>query len=158
MSKGLSRKKKTRGGHRVSAQRTIRLIYEAIESTDAVESVYSKLEQYKIALQEKLDVVKKLDVRILDLVDEDELEEEIGLADEFKEKVCKAIFDSTKTLETKRTLRAAVTVLLATTLIALTRLAQMTLPEGQQMIHGLMTLQKDTPLLAPRKFNGELAK
>ena len=86
-----------RGGHRASAQRIIRQVYEAIESTDGVESVCSKLEQCKLALQEKLDTITQLDVQILDLVDEVELEEEIGLADEFKEKVRKAVFDSTKT-------------------------------------------------------------
>lgn len=98
-----------RGGHRSSAQRVIRQVYEAIESTDGVEAVCSKLEQYKVALQEKLDTVKQLDADILDLVEENELEEEIGLADEFKEKVRKAMFDSTKTIEAKRTVGVTVT-------------------------------------------------
>ena len=62
-----------------------------------------------MALQEKLDTVKQLDTDILDLVDENELEEEIGLADEFKEKVPKAMFDSTETIETKRAVRVTVT-------------------------------------------------
>jgi len=44
----LTRKKKTRGRHRVSAQRLIRQVYEAIESTDDVESVCHKLEQCRI--------------------------------------------------------------------------------------------------------------
>ena len=54
-----------------------------------------------MALQEKLDTVKQLDADILDLVEENDSEEEIGLADEFKEKVRKVMFDSTKTIEAK---------------------------------------------------------
>lgn len=50
---GLSRKKKMRGGHRASAQHIIHQIYEAIESTDDVELVCNKQEQYKVVLQEK---------------------------------------------------------------------------------------------------------
>ena len=109
MAEGLSRKKKMRGGHRASAQRIIRLAYETIESTESNETICSKLEQYKVALQEKLDTVKQLDADILDLVNEDELEEEIGLADEFKEKVRKAMYDSTKTIETKQAVRVTTT-------------------------------------------------
>ena len=46
-------------------------------------------------------MARQLDNEILDLVDENELEE-IGLADEFKVKVCRAITDSTKVIETKQ--------------------------------------------------------
>lgn len=101
MAEGLSRKK-MRGGHRASAQRIIRQIYKAIESTDDAESVCHKLEQYKVALQKKSDTVRELDSVILDLVDENDLEEEIGVADEFKEKVYKAMFDSSKAIEAKQ--------------------------------------------------------
>ena len=38
-------------------------------------------------------------------MEENDLEEEIGLADEFREKAYRAIFDSTKAIEAKRTVR-----------------------------------------------------
>ena len=47
-------------------------------------------------------MARPLDNEILDLVDENEIEEEIGFADEFKVKVCTAITDSTKVIETKQ--------------------------------------------------------
>ena len=50
-------------------------------------------------------MVKQLDADILDLVEENDLEEEIGLADEFKEKVHKAMFE---TIEAKQAVRVTV--------------------------------------------------
>ena len=44
-------------------------------------------------------MARQLNNEILDLVDKNELEEEIGLADEFRVKVCRAITDSTKVIE-----------------------------------------------------------
>lgn len=83
-----------RRGHRVSATFIITQVYEAIESTGSVGEVIAKLQQFNIALQEKLDVERQLDSKILDLVDENELEEEIGLADKFTVKVRRAITTS----------------------------------------------------------------
>ena len=96
MAEGLSRKRRMRGGHRASATRIIIQVYEAIESTDSVGEVITKLKQCNVALQEKLEVVRQLDSEVLDLVEENELEEEIRLADEFTAKVRRAIADSTK--------------------------------------------------------------
>ena len=59
MAEGLTRKKRVRGGHRSSAVRTITQIYEAIESTDEVGTIITKLKQSKIALQEKIEIVKR---------------------------------------------------------------------------------------------------
>ena len=90
------------GGHRASVTHIITQVYEAIESTDNVGEVITKLKQCNIVLQEILDVARQLNNEILDLVDKNELEEEIGLADEFRVKVCRAITDSTKVIETKQ--------------------------------------------------------
>ena len=46
--------------------------------------------------------MRELDSEILDLVEENELEEEIGLADEFMAKVCRAIADSTNAIKAKQ--------------------------------------------------------
>ena len=91
-----------RGGHRASATCIITQVYETIESTDSVGEVITKLKQCNVALQEKLEVVRQLDSEILDLVEENELEEEIGVADEFTAKVCRAIADSTNAIEAKQ--------------------------------------------------------
>ena len=56
---------------------TITQIYEAIESTDKVGTIITKLKQSKIALQEKIEIVKRLDDKILGLVDDEEVENEI---------------------------------------------------------------------------------
>ena len=86
------------GGHRASVTHIITQVYEAIESTDNVGEVITKLKQCNIVLQEILDVARQLNNEILDLVDKNELEE-FGLADEFRVKVCRAITDSTKVIE-----------------------------------------------------------
>lgn len=105
MTEGLNRKKKVRGGHRASATRIISQTYETIESTDAVESVVTKLKQSKLILQEKLETVKQLDEEILGLVDDEEVDNEIEQADVFKERVHRAIIDSTSALEAKQTVQ-----------------------------------------------------
>ena len=87
------------GGHGASVTHIITQVYEAIESTDNVGEVITKLKQCNIVLQEILDVARQLNNEILDLVDKNEIEEEIGLADEFRVKVCRAITDSTKVIE-----------------------------------------------------------
>jgi len=58
--------------------------------------------QCKLSLQEKLELVKQLDAEILELVEECELEEEIGQAGEFKERICRVMIDLTSTIEMKQ--------------------------------------------------------
>ena len=90
--------RKVRGGHRSSTARIISQIYETMESTDEVETIITKLKQYKLALQEKLEVFKQLDDEILQLVDDEEVDHEIEQADTFKERVQRA---STRALEAR---------------------------------------------------------
>jgi len=141
-----------RDGYRASA-RVIRQVYEAIESGDDVESLCNKLEQHKVVLQEKLNKVKLLDTDILEIVEENDLEEEIGLADEFKEKVYKALFDANKAIQSKRTVGTTVTV-------PLTSGDRHTPPEKSpsKVPRDAGTCKVKLPKLTPRKFNGELTK
>ena len=93
---GLTRKKRVRGGHRASATRVISQADEAIRS--GLEPGVSgfnmaALKQYKLTLQEKLEILTRLDEEILQAVEEEEVEEEIGHADVFKEKVRMAVFN-----------------------------------------------------------------
>lgn len=97
----LSRKKRIRGGHRGSAKRTITELYEAIESTDGVEAVITKLRQCKLALEEKLETVRHIDGQILELVTDEELEDEIEQSDIFRERLQRAIIDATNTIDMK---------------------------------------------------------
>ena len=106
----LTRKKKVRGGHRSSANRTISQIYETIESTENPESTLTKLKQCKMALEEKLEVVKRCDEEILELTREDDVENEIEQADVFKEKVQRAVIDVTNAITTKETPTAPMAV------------------------------------------------
>ena len=104
MAEGLGRKKKIQGGHRSSTTRTINQVYESIESTDEVEAVVTKLRQCKLALQEKLEVIKQLDDDILQLVEDEEVENEIEQADTFKERVQRAMIDAYRALETRESM------------------------------------------------------
>ena len=159
MTERLSRKKKTRGGHRASAQHVIRQINEPIGLEDDIESVCNKLEQYKVVLQEKLDTVKSLDNDILDLIEENELEEEIGLADEFKEKVYKTLFDATKAIQSKRIERTAKTVPPTSgDRVTPPRPSPLDTSSPQPTGESAGTCKVKLPKLTPRKFNGELTK
>ena len=109
MAEGLTRKKRVRGGHRSSAVRTITQIYEAIESTDEVGTIITKLKQSKIALQEKIEIVKRLYDEILGLVDDEEVKNEIEQADTFQDRVQRAIIDSTRALEVREAAQTRIT-------------------------------------------------
>ena len=101
MTEGLSRKKEVQGGHRSSTTRIISQIYETTESKDEVEVIVTKLRQCKLALQEKLEIIKQLDDEILQLVDDEEVENEIEQADTFKERGQRAMIDSSRALKTR---------------------------------------------------------
>ncbi|XP_065904623.1 uncharacterized protein [Dysidea avara] len=101
MSEGLSRRRKIRGGHRGSATRMVHEIYEAIESTDERDSIVTKLEQCKISLEEKLEIIRQQDDEILELVGDVEVEHEINEADTFSGRVRRAIIDATRAIEVK---------------------------------------------------------
>ena len=102
MSEGLSRKKRVRGGHRGSATRILQEVYDTIESTVDRDSIMTRLEQCKISLEEKLDIIKQQDEEILELVDDEEVEHEIEEADNFSGRVRRAIIEATRVIEGRR--------------------------------------------------------
>ena len=87
----VTRKKKTRGAHRASVTKTITQVYENINATDGPNK--AKLEQQKLALSDKNDVLSKLNAELINLVNEDDLDEEIQHCDEIKYKIDLALID-----------------------------------------------------------------
>ena len=88
MAEGLSRKKRIRAGHRASATRTMKQIDALLAVPGAEEP---KLAQLKLSLEEKLETLKQLDTEMLELTGEEELENEIQQADEFKDEIYSAL-------------------------------------------------------------------
>ena len=83
MAEALVKTKRIRAGHRASATRIISEV-EKTPSAEVPDNV--KLALLKLTLNEKLETLRKLDDDIVDLTeDETALEEEICLADSFKE-------------------------------------------------------------------------
>ena len=84
--------------HRASVTRMIAVSYEVIGSEEHEESVARKLTQKKGAIVEKRELLKVLDVELLDLINKDELEEEITVSDEIQEKIELALLDIDRAL------------------------------------------------------------
>ncbi len=80
----LVRKKRLRAGHRASTTRILGQVQPAItaEPLDV-----SKINQLKRSLEDKLRTLSVLDEEILGLMGEEAIEEEIGQADEIKERI-----------------------------------------------------------------------
>ena len=88
-----SQKKRVRSGHRSS---TTRLLAQANDELQSLERNLAKLQQLKVALLEKLDVLRALDAEIVELsliLTEDELDDEILQADTFAEKIRLAVIE-----------------------------------------------------------------
>ncbi len=84
----LQRKKRVRGGHQLSATRTLGQVANSLEESpvDA-----KRLTVLKLSLEEKLKTLKELNAEIIELVPEDDLEAEIQQADECHEKIFEAL-------------------------------------------------------------------
>ena len=67
MSEELSKKKRTRAGHRGSAKR---IISQAQETLESGEMNISKLSQYLKTLKEKVETLRKLDADILEAMED----------------------------------------------------------------------------------------
>ena len=88
-----SQKKRVRSGHRSS---TTRLLAQANDELQSLERNLAKLQQLKVALLEKLDVLRALDAEIVELsliLTEDVLDDEILQADTFAEKIRLAVIE-----------------------------------------------------------------
>lgn len=149
MSEALKRKKKVRGGHRSSATRTISQVYEVIEATTGRETDLTKLQQCKLALEEKLEIVKQFDVEILNLVQEDKVEAEIEQADVFKEKLQRAIIDADNAIRLRRP------VALSTVPAVRTPTLSSSPPPPPVSTH---STKVKLPKLSLKKFNGDLTR
>ena len=82
MAENLARKRRIRGGHKASATK---IITKVEESASAAERDKSALLQMKLSLDEKLEMLKRLDGEILELTEDGQVVEEIEQADSFKE-------------------------------------------------------------------------
>ena len=93
MAEELSRKRRTRGGHRSTATRIITSAIKVLATGDLSEIAKHavKLNQQKASLQEKRTILRQLDMEILTLVDEAEIEAEIERADLVEENIQLAI-------------------------------------------------------------------
>ena len=93
MAEELSRKRRTRAGHRSTATRIITSAIKVLATRDLSEIAKHviKLNQQKASLQEKRTILRQLDMEILALVDEEEIETEIERADLVEENIQLAI-------------------------------------------------------------------
>ena len=78
----LGRKKRVRAGHRAAATKIIRRSEELLSETTLDKD---QLTQLKMALAEKMEVLKLLDAEVLDMVEDDAIAGEIEQTDDFKE-------------------------------------------------------------------------
>ena len=87
----LARKKKVRAAHRASVTRMIGQANELLSAKGRLES--AKLKQKREALAAKAELLNKLDADIMEAVGEDDLEEEIEVADTVRERIELAIIE-----------------------------------------------------------------
>ena len=93
-AEALTKKKKTRAGHKASATRTERQIDEIVA---AEEPDKARLALLQLTLKEKLETIKNLDAEIVDLIDDETvLTEEIEQADGYKETLFSALLKADK--------------------------------------------------------------
>ena len=97
MAEALTRKRKVRAAHRASVTRMITQSKEMLDSGEELSA--AKLKQKRQALEQKLELLLKLDAEIVEIIDEDVLDEEIGQADIVREKIELAIVDLDSVLD-----------------------------------------------------------
>jgi len=90
-TEGLDRKRKVRAAHRGSATRIMNQVAENLGSPDGPN--LPRLKQQKTSLAEKMEVLCKLDNELIEMVDEEELDHEVGQADIIREKIGVCIID-----------------------------------------------------------------
>lgn len=95
----LTRKRRVRGGHKASATRMMTRAEEMLSSGDEP--------QRAMLNQLSMGEIKLLDAEILTLVGDDELEDEIGRADQYKERAYATLIDIEAPLTARVPARAA---------------------------------------------------
>lgn len=78
MAEQIARKKRLRASHKASATKMISRVEESLATEEPSDPV--RLSQVGMSLKEKLNVIKTLDSKILELVDDADLVKEIDLA------------------------------------------------------------------------------
>jgi hypothetical protein len=101
MAEALSRKKKVRAAHRASVTRMISQSKEMLDSGEELNA--AKLKQKRQALQQKSELLLKLDAEIVEIIEEDGLDEEIEQADIVRERIELAIVDLDSALDAAAT-------------------------------------------------------
>ena len=97
MSEALTKKKRTRAGHKASATRTVKYIEEIVTGEDPDKE---RLALLQLTLKEKWETIKNLDAEIVDLIDDEAaLTEEINQADSYKETLFSAMLKADKLLK-----------------------------------------------------------
>ena len=94
----LTKKKRTRAGHKSSATRTVRQIEDLVreETPDT-----SRLSLLQLTLKEKLETIKSLDSEVIDLIeDEATLTDKIEQVDNYKESIYAALIKVDQVLRT----------------------------------------------------------
>ena len=93
----LSKKRRTRAGHKALATKTMRQIDELI-ATDTPDR--ARLSLLRLSLKEKLETIKALDADVIDLIEEeDALAEEIEQADGYKETIFASLIKIDRLME-----------------------------------------------------------
>ena len=88
MSEEATKKRKIRGGHRTSTKRTINASSTILDDFDpSNKELTERLQQQKITLKEKLDILQTLDNEILAIAEEKDIEKEIEDSDVLRERV-----------------------------------------------------------------------
>ena len=96
----MTKKKKSRHGHRVYAQKLMGKAEDIIKEFHP--SQENKLKQLKISLEDRLETIRALDAEILDeLEDEKGIEEEIEEAGDFSERVLEIVVEIESVLSRK---------------------------------------------------------
>ena len=91
MAEAVKRKKKVRGGHKSYVMSTNNSVNELLESYEA--AMANQLKRYRVALNERLEILKTLDNEIVKLVDEKDIEQEITDSAVFRESIHKVLLD-----------------------------------------------------------------
>ena len=87
MAEAVKRKKKVRGGHKSYVTSTINSVNELLESYEP--AMANQVKRYRVALNERLEILTTLDNEIAELVDEKDVEQEITDSAVFRESIHK---------------------------------------------------------------------
>ena len=96
MSEELAKKKRVRGAHKASATKIMQQVTELVESESPNQT---KLACLRLALNEKLETLKALDVEVIELIEDDSVVTDIERADEFKETVFSSLLSIDRIIE-----------------------------------------------------------